>query len=62
MGAGIALLVSRRATDWTDGIQFPPGAKDFSLLRSVQTGSGAHPVSYTMGSGGSFPGGKAAGA
>jgi hypothetical protein len=36
--------------------------QDFSLLYSVQTGSGAHLASYTMGTGGSFPGGKAAGA
>jgi hypothetical protein len=28
----------------------------------VQNGSGAHPASYTMGTRGSFPGGKAAGA
>jgi hypothetical protein len=27
----------------------------------VQTGCGAHPASCTMGTGGSFPGGKAAG-
>jgi hypothetical protein len=36
--------------------------QDFSLLHSVQTGSGAHTASCTMGTGGSFPGGKAAGA
>jgi hypothetical protein len=35
---------------------------DFSLLHSVQTGFGAHPASYTIGTGGSFSGGKAAGA
>jgi hypothetical protein len=35
---------------------------EFSLLHVVQTGSGAHPASYPMGTGGSFPGGKAAGA
>jgi hypothetical protein len=28
----------------------------------VQTGSGAHPTSYPMATGGAFPGGKAAGA
>jgi hypothetical protein len=28
--------------------------KDFSLLHSVQPGSGAHPASYPMGTGGSF--------
>jgi hypothetical protein len=34
--------------------------KRFSLLQSVQTGSGGHPVSYSMGIGGSFLGGKEA--
>jgi hypothetical protein len=32
------------------------------LLHVVQNGSGVHPTSYPMGTGGSFPGGKAAGA
>jgi hypothetical protein len=32
--------------------------QDFSLLHSVQTDSGAHQVSYPMGTGGSFPGVK----
>jgi hypothetical protein len=31
-------------------------------VHRVQNGSGAHPASYPMGSRGSFPGGKAAGA
>jgi len=35
------------------------GAKDFSCILCVQTGSGAHPASCTMGTGGPFPGGKA---
>jgi hypothetical protein len=34
--------------------------QDFSLLHSVQTDSGAHPASYPMGTGGSFPEGKVA--
>jgi hypothetical protein len=38
------------------------GAGNFSLHHRVQTGSGAHPVSYPMGRRGSLPGGKAAGA
>jgi hypothetical protein len=33
----------------------------FSLLHSVQTRSEAHPASYAMGTGGSFPKGKADG-
>jgi hypothetical protein len=33
-----------------------PAVKDFSPLRSVQTGSGAHPTFYPMGTGGFLPG------
>jgi hypothetical protein len=46
---------------WTAEVRFPVGARYFSLLHSVQTGSGAHPASYPMGTGFSFSGGKAAG-
>jgi len=34
----------------------------FSSLHRVQAGSEAHPASYPMGTGDSFPGGKATGA
>jgi hypothetical protein len=44
------------------GVRFPAGAGNFSLHHRVQTGSGAHPASYQMGTAGSFPGHKAAGA
>jgi hypothetical protein len=37
----------------------PGGGKNF--LQVVQTGSGVHPSSYPMGTGGYFPGVKAAG-
>jgi hypothetical protein len=37
----------------------PERAEDFSSTLCVQTGSGAHPASYTVGAEGSFPGGKA---
>jgi hypothetical protein len=37
------------------GVLFPAGARDFSVLHSVQTGSEAHPASYTMSTGASFP-------
>jgi hypothetical protein len=43
------------------GVRVSVGS-EFSLLHIVQTGSGAHPTSYLMGTGGSFPGGRAAGA
>jgi hypothetical protein len=42
------------------GVRFPTGAKDFSSSLCVQTGSGAHPASCTMGTGGPFPWGKSA--
>jgi hypothetical protein len=31
------------------GVRSPEEAKDFSSILCVQTGSGAHPASYTMG-------------
>jgi hypothetical protein len=43
-------------------VRFPAGAGDFSFPRRVQNGSGAHPASYPMGTRGSFPGGRVAGA
>jgi hypothetical protein len=46
------------ATGWTARIRFPVGSKDFSLLYSVQNGSGAHPTSYPMSTRGSIPGVK----
>jgi hypothetical protein len=41
------------------GVRSQAGADDFSYSLCVQTGSGAHPASCTMGTGGPFPGGKA---
>jgi hypothetical protein len=41
------------------GVRSPAGAKDSSSILFVQTGSGAHPASCTMGTGGPFPSGKA---
>jgi hypothetical protein len=51
---------------WLDdrgvGIRLPEWVSYYFLLHSVQTGSPVHPASHQMGTGGSFPGGKAAGA
>jgi hypothetical protein len=41
------------------GVRSPAGAQDFSSSLFVQTGSGAHPASCTMGTGDHFPGAKA---
>jgi hypothetical protein len=40
----------------------PGGGKRFFFTPQRPEGSGAHQGSYTMGTGGCFPGGKAAGA
>jgi hypothetical protein len=45
--------------DLAIGVRSPAGAKDFSSILCVQTGSEAHPASCTMGTGDPFPGGKA---
>jgi hypothetical protein len=50
------------ATDWATGqSRFDPRQRqeDISSNLCVQTGSGAHPASCTVGTGGPFPGGKA---
>jgi hypothetical protein len=39
------------------GVRSPAGAKNFSSSLCIQTGSGAHPASCTVGP---FPGGKSA--
>jgi hypothetical protein len=43
-------------------VSIPDRDKRFLLLYSVKTGSGVQPASYPMGTGGSFSGGKVAGA
>jgi hypothetical protein len=42
------------------GVRSPARANDFSSILCVQNGSGAHPASCPMGTGGPFPGGKSA--
>jgi len=44
--------------DWVSRFRFPAEAGNFSLHHRVQNGSGSHPASYSMGTRGSFPGGK----
>jgi hypothetical protein len=44
------------------GVRLPAGAGNYPLHHRIQTGSGAHPASFPIGSGSSFPGGKTAGA
>jgi len=42
------------AMGWTIGVRFPAGVGNFSL-HSGQSGSGAHPAPYSVGTEGSFP-------
>jgi hypothetical protein len=44
------------------GVRFPTSERNLSLLHSDQTDSGVDQASYPMGTLGSLPGGKAAGA
>jgi hypothetical protein len=57
-------LAGLYSVEWTtQGSEFESRwGQKFSLLPLVQTGSGIHPTSYPMRTGGSFSGGKAAGA
>jgi hypothetical protein len=57
---GIAQSVYRLATGWTtEKSEFESRwGQEFSLLFVVQTGSGAHPTSYPIGTGDSSPEGK----
>jgi hypothetical protein len=45
--------------NWPTGVRSPTEAEDFSSSLCVQTGSGAHPGSYPISTGGPFSGGKA---
>jgi hypothetical protein len=59
--SAVGIATGYRLDDQGIGIRVPVGQK-FSFLYVVQTGSGAHPASYRIGTGGSSPVGKVAGA
>jgi hypothetical protein len=59
--SSVGIALGYRLDDRGSRVRFPEGAGNFFLHHSVQNGSGAHPASYPMGTGGSFPGDKAAG-
>jgi hypothetical protein len=61
--SGIDKEQGRKYVWTTEGSEFESReGQEFSLLQIVQTGSEVHPTYYPMGTGGSFPGGKAGGA
>jgi hypothetical protein len=60
--SSVGIALGKGLDDRGSRVRFSAGAGNFSLHHRVQNGSGAHPASYPMGTRGSFPGGKAAGA
>jgi hypothetical protein len=56
---GVAMSGLRWDTGWKVLVPFPTWQIPY-LLYIVQTGSGAHPASFSMGTGGDLPGNKAA--
>jgi hypothetical protein len=59
-GSSVSTVSAYGLDDRAIGVRSPAGAKDFSSILCVHTGSGAHPASCPMGTGGPFPGGKSA--
>jgi hypothetical protein len=57
-GSSVSKVSDYGLDDRTIGVRSPAEAKDSSSSLCVQTGSGAHPASCTMGTGGPFPGAK----
>jgi hypothetical protein len=58
-GSSGSLVSDYGLDDWAIEVWSPTEAEDFSSSPCIQTSSGAHPASCTMGTGGPFPGGKA---
>jgi hypothetical protein len=57
--SSVSIVSDYGLDDRAIGVRSLAGEKDFSSNLCVQTGSGAHPASCTMGTVGSFPQGKA---
>jgi hypothetical protein len=58
-GSSVSIVSGYGLDDRAIEVRSPAGAKDFSSCLCVQTGSGVHPASCIMGTGGPSPGGKA---
>jgi hypothetical protein len=50
--SGITIMTRLRVE--RSSVRITVGARDFSLFHNVQTGCGAYPASYTVGTGDSF--------
>jgi hypothetical protein len=60
--SSVGIALRYRLDDRGSTFRFPAGAGNISLHHRVQNDSGAHAPSYPMGTRGSFPGSKEAGA
>jgi hypothetical protein len=60
--SSVGIVLGYGLDDRDSRVQFLAGAGNFSLHYRVQNGTGAHPASYLLGTGGYFPGDKAPGA
>jgi hypothetical protein len=62
--SSVGMALGYGLDNWGSRVRFPGGGRagNFSVHHRVQNGSGAQPASYPMGTRGSFPEGKAAGA
>jgi hypothetical protein len=60
LGSSVGRELGYRLDDRGSRVRFPVGAGNFALHHRVQNGSGAHPASYPVNTGGTFPGDKAA--
>jgi hypothetical protein len=58
-GSSVSIVSGYGLDDQAIEVRSPEEARDFSSNLCVQTGSGVHPASCTMGTVGPFPGGKA---
>jgi hypothetical protein len=59
MSTDVCIVSCCGLDDRENEVRSPAEVKDFSSSLCVQTGSGAHPASCTVGTGGPFPGAKA---
>jgi hypothetical protein len=58
-GSSVSIVSDYGLDDRAIVVRSPAATKDFSSSLCVQTESGTHPASCTVGTGGPFPGGKA---
>jgi hypothetical protein len=58
-GVAVGIVSDHGQDDRVIGVRSPAGSKHFSSNLCVQTGSGAHPASYSMRAEGLYPGCKA---